>query len=102
MGFDVRALAARLQAVGAPAVPVLNVGDLLEDPHFTARETYVEVEHPLGYRETIYGSYVKLSRTPARIVPGPSIGQDNDYVFKTLLGVPEDRYKQLVDDEVIY
>jgi benzylsuccinate CoA-transferase BbsF subunit len=101
-GFDDRALADSLQAAGVPAAPVLNVGDLLEDPHYKARNTFIEVDHPLGYKETIYGAYVKLSRTPARVVPGPFIGQDNDYVFKTLLGVPEARYQQLKDDEIIY
>jgi hypothetical protein len=30
------------------------------------------------------------------------MGQDNDYVFKELLEVPEQRYRQLIDEEVIY
>jgi benzylsuccinate CoA-transferase BbsF subunit len=34
--------------------------------------------------------------------PGPCIGRDNDHVFRELLGIPEERYRQLVDSEVIY
>jgi hypothetical protein len=58
--------------------------------------------HPLGFRETIYGAYVKTSRTEASVRPGPRIGQDNDFVFKELLGIPEERYRRLVQEQVIY
>ena len=100
--FDHGELSARLQALGIAAAPVLSVAGLLEDPHFRARKTFVEVEHALGFQETIYGAYVKTSRTEARVRPGPVIGQDNDYVFKEMLGMSEERYSRLVDDEVIY
>ena len=78
------------------------VADLLDNPHFKARNTFVEVDHPLGYRETIYGAYVKLSRSRPEIRPGPSIGQDNDTVFRDILGLSEDRYQALKDAKVIY
>ncbi len=84
------------------AAPVLNVADLLNDPHYRARGTFIEVRHPLGFRETIYGSYVKTSRTEADVRPGPAIGQDNEHVFRELLGLSQERYRQLVEDEVIY
>jgi benzylsuccinate CoA-transferase BbsF subunit len=99
---DDRELADKLQAAGVAAAPVLNVGDLLEDPHFQARGTFVEVDHPLGFGETIYGAYVKTSRTQADIRPGPWMGQDNDRVFKELLGMEAERFDRLVADEVIY
>ena len=100
--FDDRELATRLQQHGVAAAPVSHVPDLLSDPHYRARETFVEVEHPLGFRETLYGSYVKLSRSPVSVRPGPVIGQDNEMVFKELLGLSEERYRKLVEDEVIY
>ncbi|MFQ5667949.1 MAG: CaiB/BaiF CoA transferase family protein [Candidatus Binatia bacterium] len=95
-------LAHEFQRHGVAAAPVLNVGDLLHDPHYRARGTFIEVRHPLGFRETIYGAYVKTSRTKANVRPGPRIGQDNEFVFKKLLGLPEDRYQQLVAQHVIY
>ena len=100
--FDDYELAQRLQRNGVAAAPVLNVADLLRDPHYRARGTFIEVQHPLGFRETIYGAYVKTSRTAADVRPGPRIGQDNDFVFKQLLGVGEERYQQLIDAQVIY
>jgi len=101
-GFDDRELAETLQKHGVAAAPVFNVADLLSDPHYRARKTFVEVTHPLGFKETIYGAYVKTSAAEAAVRPGPVIGQDNEHVFKTLLGIADDRYQQLVNDEVIY
>jgi benzylsuccinate CoA-transferase BbsF subunit len=96
------ALAQTLQRHGIAAAPVLNVADLYNDPHYRARGTFVEVTHPLGFRETIYGAYVKTSRTEAKVTPGPAIGQDNEYVCKELLGLSEERYQELIAQQIIY
>lgn len=101
-GFEDYELAHRLQRCGVAAAPVLNVADLLRDPHYRARGTFIEVRHPLGFSETIYGSYVKMSGGEAKVEPGPMIGRDNDFVFKQLLGLSEAHYQQLVEEKVIY
>jgi len=95
-------LARRLQAAGVAATPVLNVADLLRDPHWRARGTFIEVVHPLGFKETIYGAYVKTSRSAITVRPGPRIGQDNERVFKRLLGMDDARYQTLVAAQTIY
>ena len=100
--FDDRELATLLQSHGVAAAPVLNVADLLDDPHYKARQTFVEVTHPLGFKETIYGAYVKTSGFEAAVRPGPVIGQDNDHVFKDILGLSETRYQELVKRKIIY
>jgi benzylsuccinate CoA-transferase BbsF subunit len=101
-GRDDYELAAALQRHGVPATPVLNVADLLSDPHYRARGTFVEVQHPLGFAETIYGAYVKMSRMEPRVRPGPAIGQDNERVLKGLLGVTDADYERLVAEQVVY
>jgi benzylsuccinate CoA-transferase BbsF subunit len=101
-GFDNRELAALLQRHGVAAAPVLSVGDLLDDPQYRARGTFIEVHHPAGFDETIYGGYVKTSRSIACVEPGPVIGRDNEYVFLELLGMDRDRYERLVTDRIIY
>ena len=101
-GFDHRRLAEQLQSHGVAAAPVNSVADLLDDPQFSERGTFVEVSHPLGYDETIYGAYVKTSVSEASVAPGPYIGQDNERVFRDLLGMPEERYRELVAEQVIY
>jgi len=45
---------------------------------------------------------VKNSVSKPDVRPGPQIGQDNDYVFKELLGIDDARYRKLIDDEVIF
>ncbi len=100
--FDDRELARTLQDAGVAASPVLNVGDLLDDPHYRARGTFVEVRHPLGFRETIYGGYVKMSRCTPAVQPGPVLGRDNDRAFLEILQLPEDEYRRLQDRKVIY
>ncbi|MFP6578523.1 MAG: CoA transferase [Myxococcota bacterium] len=97
-----RALSTKLQSFGVPAAPVSNVADLIEDPQYRARETFVEVNHPLGFTETIYGAYVKLGRSTVTVRPGPMIGQDNERVFRELLELSPERYAKLVEEEVIY
>lgn len=101
-GFDDRALAARLQEDGVPAAPVSSIADLLLDPQLRARGTFVEVDHPLGFRETIYGAYVAASGFPVDVRPGPCIGQDNDHVFREIVGLGEAEYRRLVDTKVIF
>jgi benzylsuccinate CoA-transferase BbsF subunit len=100
--FDDYELAKRLRQRGVAAAPVLNVADLLKDSHYRARGTFIEVRHPLGFEETIYGPYVKNSRTEPDLKTGPAMGRDNDHVFKELLEIPESRYRQLIDDQIIY
>ncbi len=101
-GIDDYELARRLQAAGVAATPVLNVADLLRDPHYRARGTFIEVRHPLGFKETIYGAYVKTSRSEIQVRTGPQIGQDNEKVFKGLLGMDDARYRALVESQTIY
>jgi len=43
-----------------------------------------------------------MSRSQPFVPPGPAIGRDNDYVFKQLLGIPEDRYRHLIQRKIIY
>ncbi|MCP4908865.1 MAG: CoA transferase [bacterium] len=99
---DDRELASRLQAHGVAAAPVLCVGDLLDDPHWRARNTFIEVHHPLGFDETIYGAYVKTSRSDVLVEPGPAMGQHNERVYRELLGLSEERYRDLIARRVIH
>ncbi len=100
--FDDYELAGRLQGLGVAAAPVLNVADLLSDPHYKARQTFIEIEHPLGFKETVYGNYVKTALARPAYAPGPAMGQDNEHVYRELLEISEARYHELVEQEIIY
>jgi benzylsuccinate CoA-transferase BbsF subunit len=96
------ALVERLQARGVAATPLLDIVDLSDDPHFRARGTFVELENPQGFRETVYAPYVKMSRSHPVARPGPMIGQDNERILKGLIGLSDARYAELVEQQVIY
>ena len=66
----------RLEKVGVPAGPVLNVNEMHRDPHTLARGMVVEVEHArVGPVKTI-GLPVKFSKTPGKVARGaPLYGQ---------------------------
>jgi len=60
------------------------------------------VQHPLGFRETIYGAYVKASRSPVELRPGPLLGDANEEVFRGLLGLDDAELRRLVEEQVVY
>jgi benzylsuccinate CoA-transferase BbsF subunit len=101
-GFDKAKLAEQLQEHGVAAAPVLQEPDLFDARHYQERGTFVDVEHPIGFKETIYGSHVKMTGAHPDIQPGPMMGCDNEYVFKELTGICETRYRALVEDEIIF
>lgn len=85
-----------LQAVSVPASIVNSGKDLSEDPHLTKNGFLVDVPHPLMGTNQYAGIPARLSRTPAKIWRhAPLLGQDNDYVFRDLLGIGDIELKRL-------
>ena len=73
---------ARLEAVGVPAGPVLNVSEMHEDPQTIAREMVVEVDHPTAGPVRSIGLPVKFSATPGVLDrPAPLLGQHSREVL---------------------
>ncbi|MCP5070018.1 MAG: CoA transferase [bacterium] len=76
-----------LQEVGIAAGGVQNVEDLARhDAHLAARGFFEQVEHLVKGVVTATGVPLGLTGTPGRSGrAGAALGQDNDYVFETLL-----------------
>jgi formyl-CoA transferase len=73
---------------GVPAGRIYKASDMLEDPHFQAREDIVEVPHPVFGSFPMHGVFPRLSRTPGRVRwVGPELGQHNEEVYGDLLGL---------------
>ena len=91
-----------LQNAGVPASPVLRGPDLLQDPHYAERGTFVEVDHPKVGPKWYPGVPWKMSVTPGRVRwPSPSLGEHNRQVYGQLLGMDEEDIAALERDGVI-
>ena len=91
-----------LQRAGVAAAPCLDLTERFSDPHFAARETHLQVEHPATGVDIIAGIPFKLSATPGEVRrPAPMLGQHNDYVFRELLGRSDSEIAQFIEEKVI-
>ena len=87
---------------GVPAGLIYRAPDMLEDPHFQAREAIVETDHPHFGKLKMQNVAPKLSKTPGGIrSAAPEMGQHNDEVYRGLLGVDEERFAALQAGKVI-
>jgi len=92
---EVLAILARPETA-VPSGLIYRAPDMLDDPHFKARESIVTTRHPQLGDLRMQNVAPKLSATPGRIrSPAPELGQHNDEVYLKLLGVAPERYAAL-------
>jgi crotonobetainyl-CoA:carnitine CoA-transferase CaiB-like acyl-CoA transferase len=76
---------ARLDAADVPAGRIYSVADIVEDPHYAAREMILPTELPGDVTVKMPGISPKLSDTPGAVRwPGPTLGQHTDEVLAGL------------------
>jgi crotonobetainyl-CoA:carnitine CoA-transferase CaiB-like acyl-CoA transferase len=94
---------AALQAAGVPAGPSLNAAELVNDPHLLGRGVFVETEAPLGGRHLTIGApwHISPGLVPT-YTPAPRLGQDDYYVFKTLLGLGDAEIAELIESRIAH
>ena len=96
--FEDEALFHRLQAAGVAAAPVLPSWRVPTEPHVRARGLYepCELVDDVG----VYAYPSPVYRLPASDGgirrPPVAFGQDNDYVYRELLGVSDEEHDRLV------
>jgi len=88
---------ALLQERGVPAGAVKTAEDLFHDPQLKHRQHFRWLEHPeIGVHAYNAPAYT-LSKTPAHIWrAGAPLGQDNEYAYKTILGMSDDEISDLM------
>ncbi len=85
------------QELRMPFALVPTAADLLEDEHLAERAFFVEIEHPGGVSLRHPGAPLRMSETPLRSGPAPTLGQDNEAVLGEVgydrqdLGILRDR-----------
>jgi crotonobetainyl-CoA:carnitine CoA-transferase CaiB-like acyl-CoA transferase len=79
--------------------PILNIQQVVDDPHLNARGYFVEVEHPIIGKAKIPGIPFKLSETPGEVErPSPLVGEHNELILGKYLGISSAEVKQLKEE----
>jgi crotonobetainyl-CoA:carnitine CoA-transferase CaiB-like acyl-CoA transferase len=100
--FATDPLLALLHEAGVPAGRIYRAPEMLDDPHFEAREALIKVDHPEFSSLWMQNVFPKLSASPGAIAwPGPRLGQHNEEVFGGLLGLGRNEREELAADGVI-
>ena len=85
-----------LQNAGVPAGAVLDQAGAYQDAHAVSRNFLVELTHPDGVSFPYSRSPALFSKTPAEVrTPGPLLGEHNEYLLGTLLGIPDQERQKL-------
>ncbi len=80
-----------LAEAGVPTGKVFTAEDMLEDPHYAARENVVTVEDPEIGAFPMQNVVPRLSETPGAVRwTGPALGQHNEEVYGGLLKLDQD------------
>lgn len=88
---------------GVPSGRIYSAKDIVEDPHYAARDMIIKTEHPVLGEFPMPGVVPKLSRTPGKVnhVGAESLGKDNAAVYGKLLNYGEEKLKELRDNRII-
>jgi len=93
---------ALLQKQGVAAGVVQDASNLAKDPQLRARGFFIELDHPELGKTISDAMPIRLSLTPAKYSrAAPVRGQDNDYVYKQLLGMGEGELAKLRQQGIV-
>src|SRR5690606_9008471 len=88
---------------GIPAGKIYRAPEMLEDPHFAAREAIIDVPHPRWKNLKMQNVFPKLSKTPGavRSIAPETVGQHNGEVYGSLLGLSDAELAELQERGII-
>ncbi|SFU56579.1 CaiB/BaiF CoA transferase family protein [Halomonas korlensis] len=91
-----------LAEAGVPAGLVFRAPDMLDDPHFQARDAIVEVPDRHGKPLPMQNVFPRLTDTPGRVRHvGPELGEHTETILADWLGLAPDTLDALRADHVI-
>jgi len=91
-----------LQEAGVPAGVVQSAEDMANDPQLHARGFFISLDHPVLGKTISDGTPVKMGSDSQRAWKrAPLLGEDNEYVYRDLLGLSEAEFRFYVENGII-
>ena len=92
----------QLIPAGGVVGPVYDAAQIMDDPHYQAREDIVDIDDPeLGSTKMI-GVVPKFSETPGAVEhAGPTIGEHNQRIYGSWLGLGEEALAEMTGQGTI-
>jgi crotonobetainyl-CoA:carnitine CoA-transferase CaiB-like acyl-CoA transferase len=94
-------LAELMQRNGIPALPVNSPSDFMKDPHIQARKFFNSVTHPVLRTFQQPGNCFMVDGQRAGPTPAPLVGQHNEELYRSDLGMSADDLAALAAEGVI-
>jgi crotonobetainyl-CoA:carnitine CoA-transferase CaiB-like acyl-CoA transferase len=86
---------------GVPAGAVFDTLELMNDPSLDARGIMQTIEHPTTGKVKMPAWPVRFDGTPPRVKPSPLLGQHNDEVLGSWLGLGAQEIAALKQESII-
>ena len=82
--------------------PILNIQQVVDNPHLKERRYFEEVEHPVIGKAKIPGIPFKMSETPGAVErPSPLVGEHNELILGKYLKMSREEVKKLREEGAI-
>ncbi len=100
--YTLEQLVKMLNDASIPAGPIYSIADIVNDPHYRARDMILEVLDPVWGNIKHPGIVPKFSETPGDIQwAGPGLGEHNDEVYRGLLGMSDSELDYLKNKGIV-
>lgn len=100
--FETSELLALLEEHAVPAGRIFTAPDMLEDPHYQARDSIIDMEDSKHNNLKMQNVFPRLSATPGQVNwSGPELGQHNKEIYSELLDFSEEKIDELKQAGVI-
>ncbi len=92
----------RMQEAGIAAGVVQDNQNIFEDPQAVHRKAFEFLDHSVIGRHAYNTPAYRLSKTPHHLKKAaPALGEDNEWVYKEILGLSDDEISELLVEGVI-